>query len=64
MRLAKKERCSHREIGNEKWMGDVADVAFVFSQMASPDDMPRLYSDIAMLVGDPVYLHDWLEFFR
>ena len=45
-------------------MADVVDVAFVFSQMASPDDMPRLYSDIAMLVGDPVYLHDWLEFFR
>ena len=40
----------------KKWMGDVVDVAFVFSQMASPDDMPRLYSDIAMLVGDPVYL--------
>ena len=44
----------------EKWMAEIVEVAFVFSQMATlPEDLPVLYHDISMLVGDPMYLNDW-----
>ena len=49
----------------EKWIAEIVEVAFVFSQMATlPEDLPVLYNDISMLVGDPIYLNDWLVFFR
>ena len=46
-------------------MAEIVEVAFVFNQMATqPEDLPVLYHDIAMLVGDPTYLNDGLDFFR
>ena len=47
----------------EKWIAEIVEVAFVFSQMATlPEDLPALYNDISKLVGDPMYLDDWLDF--